>query len=247
MNKRVLSAWVDDCDIPDPSVRNAQDGIGSSTAPVERQPQRLRRPKRQLSIRSIIDGSQAGRSKAIILTGTEYFTLAIDLGRVNSFSPSSPWIRPKPDSPTPPKGSAGKPANDSTELTLAIPLRNRRAASYPCFLPKTAAPRPYDDRLALSTASSSELTRLTARTGPNVSSRIIRASSGTSTRTIGSIHGARMLPAPPTTARAPSDSASSTCACTTSICFGIVIGPSAAPSPARTSLNSAVTSSTNWS
>src|SRR3954453_6262504 len=235
MNKRVLSAWVDDCDIPDPSVRNAQDGIGSSTAPVERQPQFLRRPKRQLSTRSIIDGSHHGRSNAIISTGTEYFTFAIDLARVNSFSPSAPWMRPKPDSPTPPNGKAGNPANDRAELTLAMPLRNRRAASYPRFLPKTAAPSPYDVLLALSTASSREATRLTASTGPNVSSRIMRASSGTSTRTIGSIQGARMLSGPPTTARAPREMASSTCARTTSICFSIVIGPSAAPPPARTS------------
>src|SRR4051794_21555585 len=223
MNRRVPRAWVDDCDIPDPSCGNAQDGIGSSPTPVERCPQRLRRPNRQLSIRSIIDGSHAGRSNAIISTGTEYFTLAIDLARVNSFNPSSPWMRPKPDSPTPPNGNAGKPAYDSTELTLAIPLRSRRAASYPRFLLKTAAPSPYDVLLALSTASSREETRLTASTGPNVSSRIMRASSGTSTRTIGSIQGARMLSGPPTTARAPREMASSTCARTTSICFGIVI------------------------
>src|SRR3954466_8752453 len=133
--------------LPHPLRRDPPARGGPAPPPVERCPQRLRRPNRQLSIRSIIDGSHAGRSKAIISTGTEYFTFAIDFGRVNSFSPSSPWIRPKPDSPTPPNGSAGKPANDSTELTLAIPLRNRRAASYPCFLPKTAAPRPYDDRL----------------------------------------------------------------------------------------------------
>src|SRR3954471_24957424 len=34
--RRGLRRWVDDCDIPDPSGGNAQDGIGSSTTPVER-------------------------------------------------------------------------------------------------------------------------------------------------------------------------------------------------------------------
>ena len=171
----------------------------------------------------------------------------IALARVNSLSPSSPWIRPKPDSPTPPNGSDGNPANDSTELTLVMPLRSRRAASYPRLFANTAAPSPYDVRFALSIASSRSPTRLMARTGPKVSSRIIRASSGTSTSTIGSIHGARTLSAPPTTARAPRASASSTCAFTTSTCFGIVIGPSAAPSPACTSRASVVSSSMNRS
>jgi hypothetical protein len=50
------------------------------------------------------------------------------LGRENSRSPSAPWIRPNPDSPTPPNGSAGTIANPSTELIDVIPDRNERAA-----------------------------------------------------------------------------------------------------------------------
>ncbi len=53
----------------------------------------------------------------------------IALARVNSLSPSSPWIRPKPLSPTPPKGSAGTEAKVSTEFTDVMPLRIRRARS----------------------------------------------------------------------------------------------------------------------
>ena len=53
----------------------------------------------------------------------------IALARVNSRSPSAPWIRPNPDSPTPPNGSAGTIANPSTELTEVIPARNQRAAA----------------------------------------------------------------------------------------------------------------------
>ena len=55
----------------------------------------------------------------------------IALARVNSLSPSSPWIRPKPLSPTPPKGSAGTEAKVSTELIDVMPLRIRRARSRP--------------------------------------------------------------------------------------------------------------------
>jgi len=51
------------------------------------------------------------------------------LGRENSRSPSAPWIRPNPDSPTPPNGSAGTIANPSTELIEVIPDRNERAAA----------------------------------------------------------------------------------------------------------------------
>ena len=53
----------------------------------------------------------------------------IALARVNSLSPSSPWIRPNPLSPTPPKGSAGTDAKVSTEFTEVMPLRIRRARS----------------------------------------------------------------------------------------------------------------------
>jgi hypothetical protein len=55
--------------------------------------------------------------------------LVMALARVNSRSPSAPWIRPNPDSPTPPNGSAGTIANAMTELTAVIPLRSSRAAA----------------------------------------------------------------------------------------------------------------------
>jgi hypothetical protein len=52
----------------------------------------------------------------------------IALARLNSRSPSAPWMRPNPDSPTPPNGSAGTIANPSTELIEVIPDRSPRAA-----------------------------------------------------------------------------------------------------------------------
>ena len=69
----------------------------------------------------------------------------IALGRVNSRSPSAPWIRPNPDSPTPPNGSAGTIANPSTELIEVIPVRSDRAPrSWPAerSLANTADPSP---------------------------------------------------------------------------------------------------------
>ena len=67
---------------------------------------------------------------------------ATDCGRVNARSPSSPWTRPNPESPTPPNGSAGMPANAITELTETMPHRSRAAISAPPFLANTVAPRP---------------------------------------------------------------------------------------------------------
>ena len=50
----------------------------------------------------------AGRSKLISDgPGIANRCRAIACGRVNSCSPSAPWMRPMPDSPTPPNGSAG--------------------------------------------------------------------------------------------------------------------------------------------
>ncbi len=133
----------------------------------------------------------------------------IALARANSRSPSSPWMRPKPESPTPPNGSAPTPAYDRTELTLAIPDRIRRAIASPPVRAKTAAPSPYEDALARSTASSTSATLVTVSVGPKVSSGTAAASSGTSTSTVGYAYGGRTASAPPTTARPPRASASS--------------------------------------
>ena len=58
----------------------------------------------------------------------------IALARVNSRSPSRPWMRPKPESPFPPNGSAGTVANPITELIAVMPLRIARAAAMARFL-----------------------------------------------------------------------------------------------------------------
>jgi hypothetical protein len=65
-------------------------------------------------------GSSDGARRAVIA-----------LGRANSRSPSSPPMRPNPESPTPPYGRLGMAANDSTEFTAVMPDRMRRASSSP--------------------------------------------------------------------------------------------------------------------
>ena len=68
----------------------------------------------------------------------------IALARVNSFRPSSPWIRPKPESPTPPNGRDGTDAKAMTEFMLVMPERMRSAMEMPRALErvKTAPARP---------------------------------------------------------------------------------------------------------
>src|SRR5215475_15486900 len=70
--------------------------------------------------------------------------LVIDCDLANSRSPSAPWIRPKPDSPTPPNGSDGTLSTVSAEFTDAIPVRSDLAARMAAFLflENTLAPRP---------------------------------------------------------------------------------------------------------
>ncbi len=91
--------------------------------------------------RARASAAEAGRPKLIRLTGSAYRWRVMALARVNSLSPSSPWIRPKPESPTPPKGSAGTEAKVSTEFTDVMPLRIRRARSIArCFDFENTAP-----------------------------------------------------------------------------------------------------------
>ena len=51
--------------------------------------------------------SASVRPKLVRFTGGLIRCRVIDLGRVNYRRPSAPWMRPKPESPTPPNGSAG--------------------------------------------------------------------------------------------------------------------------------------------
>jgi hypothetical protein len=161
------------------------------------------------------------------------------LGRANSRSPSAPWIRPNPDSPTPPNGNAGTVANPITELIEVIPVRRDRAAFMAARRSRenTAEPSPYRPALAYDTASARLTTGLTVTVGPNVSSVTAAAPSGTSASTTGRTYGGATESDPPTTARPPRASASATCLLTTSACAGSVIGPYDAPSsdPGRSS------------
>jgi len=149
------------------------------------------------------------------------------LGRANSRSPSAPWIRPNPDSPTPPNGRAGTIANPSTELTEVIPVRNDLAAAMAAERSRanTADPSPYRPALANDTASASPATRVTVTVGPNVSSVTAADPSGTSVSTTGRTYGAATESRPPTAGRPPRPSASATCLATTSGCDDSVIGP----------------------
>jgi hypothetical protein len=153
----------------------------------------------------------------------------MDLARANSRSPSAPWIRPNPDSPTPPNGSAGTIANPSTELTEVIPVRSDRAAAMPAerSLVNTADPSPYRPALANDTASARLTTGVTVTVGPKVSSVTAVLCSGTSVSTIGRRYGATTSPPPRSTpqGRPPRASASDTCLTTISPCADEVIGP----------------------
>ncbi len=152
-----------------------------------------------------------GRSSASA-TGSANRWRVMALARANSRRPSAPWIRPKPDSPTPPNGSAGANAKAHTALMLVMPHCRRSAMSWPRRRErvKTAEPRPYDEALARATASSSSRTRAIVTVGPKVSSSTASDSSGTSTRTTGWACPARTESRPPTTAWPPRSSASST-------------------------------------
>ena len=104
---------------------------------------------------------------------------------MNSRRPSGPWIRPNPESPTPPKGSDGIAAKLITLLIEVIPERICSAISMPRAFENTVDPRPYLEALVRSMASSTVLTFVIVMVGPNVSSCTASESSGTSTRIVG--------------------------------------------------------------
>ena len=107
-----------------------------------------------------------------MLSGIAITCSAVDLVRVNSRMPSSPWIRPNPESPMPPNGNDGIPANPITELIDVMPARSLPASARAALPANTVEPSPYFESFASRTASSSEPTRSIGITGPNVSSLI---------------------------------------------------------------------------
>jgi anti-anti-sigma factor len=133
--------------------------------------------RRSLSERPNVSTLNAGRIRCLVIA----------LGRENSRRPSAPWIRPNPDSPTPPNGSAGTATKPSTEFTDVIPVRSDRAAFMAArrSREKTAEPSPYRPALAYDTASAMLTTDFTVSVGPNVSSCTAEEFSGTSTSTTG--------------------------------------------------------------
>src|SRR5207249_9297385 len=87
----------------------------------------------------------------------------------NSRRPYSDSSRPYPERFTPPNGSRG--SDLTSPFTNTLPASISRATRSPRCVSRvhTAAPRPYDDALAMRIASPSSLARITAATGPNVS------------------------------------------------------------------------------
>src|SRR5580658_10702851 len=175
--------------------------------------------------------SRSVRPNDITFTSGRIRCRVIALGLANSRSPSAPWIRPNPDSPTPPNGSAGTVANPITELIDVIPVRSVRAAVIAAerSLANTADPSPYRPALANDTASARLTTDVTVTVGPKVSSVTAVLCSGTSVSTIGRRYGAATAISAPSGAepqvRPPRASASATCLATISPCAGEVIGP----------------------
>src|SRR5690242_9315751 len=112
------------------------------------------------------------RASVVRFSGGFIRCLVIDLARLNSRSPSAPWIRPKPESPTPPNGSDGTVAYAITELIDVMPLRSALAMSmaFFAFLANTAEPSAYRLAFASFTASDMSFTLVTVMVGPNVSS-----------------------------------------------------------------------------
>ena len=192
-----------------------------------------------LSLRENVVRSSSGRHRCRVIA----------LARPNSRSPSAPWIRPNPDSPTPPNGSAGTVTNPTTEFTDVIPVRSPRAAAMEAERSRenTADPSPYRPALANETASASPATGVTVTVGPNVSSVTAAECSGTSVSTTGRTYGGATASTPPTARRPPRSSASARCLATISACSGRVIGPyDASPSkPARSAPTRAVSRSRN--
>ncbi len=117
------------------------------------------------------------------------------------------------------------PTKVSTELMVVPPARSRAAIAGPRRAENTDEPSPNAVPLARRTASSTSGTVLITRTGPKVSSWTAEQSSGTSTRTIGSMNGGLIDSIPPTSADAPAASASATCRRTMPTWALTVIGP----------------------
>ena len=128
------------------------------------------------------------RASVVRFSGGFIRCRVIDLGLLNSRSPSAPWIRPKPESPTPPNGSDGTVAYAITELIEVMPLRSARAVSmaFFAFLANTAEPSAYRLAFASFTASDRSFTLVTVMVGPNVSSCTAMLCSGTSASSTGS-------------------------------------------------------------
>ena len=105
----------------------------------------------------------------------------------HSYSPNFEWVRPRPESLTPPHAHWQAPWLNMWSLIHTIPdcssaaIRSPRARSEV----HTDAPSPNSESLASATASASESTTMIGSTGPKISSRMIRMSCVTPVSTAG--------------------------------------------------------------
>ncbi len=111
-----------------------------------------------------------------------------------------------------------------------MPDSIRRAIRSPFLRSRvqTEAPRPKFESLASSIASSSLATTVTGRTGPKISSLMIRILCSTPVRIVGAIHAPGepgISRGPPHSRSAPCAIASSTSSVTVSAWAGLTIGP----------------------
>src|SRR5699024_5879266 len=145
-----------------------------------------------------------------------------------SSKPASPISRPIPDCLYPPNGTS--PPYQTPPLTARVPVRIRAATP----LARSADPlstdpeRPYDESLAMRTASSSPSCAMTTSTGPKISSRAARAVLSNPAITVGSTQNPASVSVdtrPPVANLPPSSVAMSRYALMRSRCAAEITGP----------------------
>ena len=91
----------------------------------------LARPCRRVVRVARVWSVLAVRVKVVRWSGLVKRCRVMALGAANLRSPSGPWMRPKPDCLTPPKGRAAMAVKEMTEFTATMPASIRRASSRP--------------------------------------------------------------------------------------------------------------------
>ena len=142
---------------------------------------------------------------------------------------SSPYrlnSRPTPLCLTPPKGILGSDFTAPLMKTSPDSISRARSSARERSWVHRLAPRPNSESFAARIADAKSRTASTGATGPNVSSRRTRISFVTPAKRVGSkYHPERRMRLPPTTTRAPFDTASRTCVSISSRWPSLTNGP----------------------